>query len=47
MKCERCGGVMFYEKFHTADEEFFGWRCLCCGEIVDQIILRNRTGQKQ
>jgi len=43
MKCHRCGGMMSYEKFYGATEAFFGWRCLCCGEIIDQVILENRT----
>ena len=47
MKCHRCGGVMVYEKFYGSCEEFFGWRCVLCGEIVDQIILENRLGQKR
>jgi hypothetical protein len=24
------------------DEPFSGWRCLQCGEIIDQVILENR-----
>jgi len=42
MKCHRCGNVMVYERFHGADEHFWGWRCVLCGEIVDQVILENR-----
>ncbi len=47
MKCYRCGGVMVYEKFYGIAEEFFGWRCIFCGEIVDQVILENRHEQKR
>jgi len=47
MKCYRCGGVMVLEKFYGASEVFFGWRCIACGEIVDQVILDNRIGQKR
>ncbi len=47
MKCHRCGGVMVYEKFYGICEEFFGWRCIFCGEIVDQVILENRLDQKR
>jgi hypothetical protein len=47
MKCHRCGGVMIYEKFYGLSEEFFGWRCIFCGEIVDQVILENRLEQKR
>lgn len=42
MKCHRCGSVMVYEKFYGPHERFFGWRCILCGEIVDQVILENR-----
>ena len=44
MKCNRCGGLMSYEKFYSEElEAFLGWRCVACGEIVDRVILRNRT----
>jgi hypothetical protein len=42
MKCHRCGGAMVYEKFYGICEFFWGWRCIFCGEIVDQVILENR-----
>ena len=42
MKCYRCGNGMFYEKFYGPHEHFWGWRCIFCGEIVDQVILENR-----
>ena len=42
MKCNRCGSVMVYERFYGPDEHFLGWRCILCGEIVDQLILENR-----
>jgi len=47
MKCYRCKGTMVYEKFFGIAEEFFGWRCIFCGEIVDQVILENRSGQRR
>jgi hypothetical protein len=46
MKCHRCGGIMVYEKFSGACEDFFGWRCVLCGDIVDQVILENRLGKR-
>jgi hypothetical protein len=46
MKCNRCGGLMTYEKFYSLVEDFFGWRCIFCGEIVDQVILENRIRQR-
>jgi hypothetical protein len=45
MKCPHCSGSMIYEKFFGPDEYFWGWRCIFCGEIVDDIILENRTIQ--
>lgn len=47
MKCKRCGGIMVLERFSGSCEEFFGWRCVFCGDIVDQVILENRLGQKR
>jgi hypothetical protein len=34
---------MTYEKFYGICEHFHGWRCVVCGEIVDQTILENRN----
>jgi hypothetical protein len=47
MKCHRCGGAMVFEKFYGMCEEFVGWRCIFCGEIVDQVIMENRLEQKR
>jgi hypothetical protein len=44
MKCSRCGGLMFYERFPTQEiDDFSGWRCVACGEIIDEVILKNRS----
>jgi len=42
MKCHRCGSVMVYERFYGSGEHFLGWRCILCGEIIDEVILENR-----
>ena len=42
MKCLRCDSVMIYDKFYGAHEYFWGWKCVICGEIVDQVISENR-----
>jgi len=42
MKCHRCGSVMVYERFYGPHEHFGGWKCILCGEIIDQVILENR-----
>jgi len=33
---------MVCERFYGSGEHFLGWRCILCGEIVDQVILENR-----
>jgi hypothetical protein len=45
-KCDRCGSVMVYEQFTGQQERFWGWRCIFCGEIVDDLILENRRWLK-
>ena len=42
MNCYRCGGVMTREQFYSSHDYFWGWRCIACGEILDEIILANR-----
>ena len=42
MKCYRCSKSMVYEKFFGNQEHLGGWRCIFCGEIVDDVILENR-----
>ncbi len=43
MKCTKCGCPMNYERFYDHADDFDGWRCICCGDIVDAVILRNRS----
>jgi hypothetical protein len=47
MKCHRCGSVMVYERFYAPNEHFGGWRCISCGEIIDQVILENRQTKSE
>jgi hypothetical protein len=42
MRCHRCGSIMAYEKYYGLEGKFWGLRCICCGDIIDQIILENR-----
>ncbi len=42
-KCNRCGGKMLYERIHYGAEHFWTWRCVYCGEYIDQVILENRS----
>lgn len=41
-KCLRCRGAVIHENFFSSDGQFWGWKCLICGEIIDPIILQNR-----
>ena len=45
--CERCGGLMIGERCMDIGESlggywFWAMRCIQCGDIVDEVILRNR-----
>ena len=33
---------MIYDKFYGHTEDFWGLKCLLCGEIIDPVILENR-----
>jgi hypothetical protein len=44
MRCYRCEGSMTYEKFYGAQDHFWGWRCVLCGDVIDPTILENRSG---
>ena len=39
--------MMVYEKFYGIQEYFWGWRCIICGEIIDQVIINNRNFRSQ
>jgi hypothetical protein len=48
MGCPRCHNLMMEEMFVDWEtsprvSSFRGWRCVICGEILDPIILQNRT----
>lgn len=45
--CMRCGGLLVHERMNGIDYYLFeqqgpALRCVQCGELVDQVILRNR-----
>lgn len=49
--CTRCGGLMVADRYidlldDTGQLEFTADRCIQCGEVVDQIILRNRIASQ-
>ncbi len=43
MKCPRCQGRMYAEKYYDFVRSFDAWKCSCCGELVDSTILANRA----
>jgi hypothetical protein len=42
MKCPRCEGYMWIERFADYYLTFYAGRCLNCGAIVDETILSNK-----
>lgn len=50
MDCPRCQGHMTRENFLDLNDDtgvlaFAGWRCMICGEILDAVIMSNRTSR--
>ena len=45
MKCPKCEGLMFVERFADYFLTFHAWKCINCGAILDQTILSNRSKQ--
>jgi transposase-like protein len=43
MKCPRCEGRMFSERYYDFVRSFDAWKCTCCGEVIDPTILSNRA----
>ena len=48
INCERCGGLMVPHRFPeyssgTSRQYGDGFRCVNCGEVVDGVVLQNRT----
>jgi len=51
MKCNRCGGLQLWSHFANLGSAvgawaYDGWRCMNCGDIVDALILENRSLQQ-
>lgn len=42
MKCPKCGGMMFMERFSDYFLTFNAWKCINCATVVDQTILSNK-----
>ena len=50
-QCVRCGGmtVEVYDEVASPDDigkDVIGWRCVNCGDYVDELVLRNRGTQR-
>ena len=48
MECRHCHGLMVRDQvFDLLSTDTHGevWRCVCCGDIIDQVILVNRSRQ--
>jgi NAD-dependent SIR2 family protein deacetylase len=43
MKCPRCKGKMFAEKFYDFVRSYNAWKCCSCGEMLDPTIVANRV----
>lgn len=48
MTCDRCNGLMVSERIYdfqgmSSDLCVDGYRCLLCGNLVDTVILENRS----
>src|SRR5512140_768569 len=46
--CTRCSGQMTHEmctdlQSDSGHSNFWGFRCIQCGDIVDEVILQNRA----
>jgi len=37
---------MTRETFYGDADQFSGWRCITCGEIIDRVIINNRQMTK-
>ncbi len=37
MNCPRCGSTMIFRKFFDYGGHSWGWECILCGEIIDEI----------
>ena len=48
MKCDRCDGLMVFDRIYGPDEAIFDlpiWRCLNCGGTIDPLVLQKRLAE--
>jgi hypothetical protein len=46
MRCRRCRGLMVKDRLYDLYDtqwQLNAWRCVACGDLLDQVILRNRS----
>lgn len=47
MTCKRCHGLLVEEwRYALLDTNLELWRCVCCGNLVDSVILKNQQEQE-
>lgn len=51
MVCGRCQGLMVEDHLLDIEEAFGclwirGWRCVCCGDVIDRLILQRRMARR-
>jgi CheY-like chemotaxis protein len=44
--CRRCQGLMMPDRVWDGRVATVAWRCIVCGEFVDEVIQRNRTSPR-
>jgi hypothetical protein len=45
MSCLKCGGRLAPERLYARGGVFNGFRCIMCGDVIDEQILENRKIQ--
>ena len=46
MNCHRCADSMILKKLCDYGGYYWGWKCIRCGEIIDQMVLQNQPIEK-
>jgi len=44
VKCPKCRGFMYSERFADFALTFFAWKCINCGTVMDTDIIQNKNG---
>lgn len=42
MNCHHCGAIMIFREFSDYGGYSCGWKCIFCGEIIDQVPENRR-----